>query len=1048
MSVKSFKFVSPGIFVNEVDNSQLPRLPEEMGPVIIGRAERGPGMVPVKIDSFAEFVETFGEPIAGAKSSDAWRQGNKIGPTYGAFAAQAYLRNGSPITFIRLLGEAHPDASSDDHKAGWKMPQAHGLYVSTDEPFANNSNIRLAAIIYTDSQQAATTPTVTTDGTPESVRIKLHVPILGTGDSGTAANQTLTVKQNAVPAASGTDKIVLKHLPSSDAGAAAADCLEIWFDATTAEDVLDATQSPVRLTIGTGNVSAGGNPAAGELLAQSLAEKIAASVNAVGDRVNLTCSASVNGGDANKHDVLFVSDHVGDGLSGGNVILTITDGDGSAFDSAGVLSAGTDADPGTNTEKTFTVSFDPNSKTYIRDILNTNPTLTNTDITSSSEKYFLGQTFEQSISGMGTIQSAEMKKISGTAFSSYIGDAAAPATPWLYSQYTGSPDALVTRGTNLGTADLAKLFRFHSLYAGEWEQQNFKISITDISASSNNLDKYGRFTVEVRDVKDHDSAPVVYERFSNVNLDPSSPRFIGAVIGDQRMVWRESERRYIHEGSFMNQSRFIRVELAADVESGAANAELLPFAFKLPLHATPLASGASDSALVPKFRLRSTTVGDVKLSSGKSAYFGLSTNKPTNVSSFDESYQDIVRRIGHADDLRASEGGSLFSLDLIVKTGTNGADATFTADAATDAMRARTSLNGLTGNTEGFANVLSSGYDKFTLPLCGGFDGLDITEIEPFCDDRLLGKTSQTHYAFNSLTKAIDMVSDPEVVECNLMAIPGVSAPGITNKLIETCENRGDALAVIDLQNDYVPAGWNTSVENVRLPSVDLAVSSLKSRNMNSSYGCAFFPWVQVSDPVSSRLVWMPPSVVALGTMASSAANSELWFAPAGFTRGGLSAGAGGLPVVQTRVRLNSKDRDKLYEANINPIAQFPAEGIVIFGQKTLQVTPSALDRINVRRLMVHVKKEISRMAATTLFDQNVRSTWNRFLNRAEPFLASVKSRFGLSEYKIVLDETTTTPELVDRNIMYAKIFLKPARAIEFIAIDFVITNTGASFED
>jgi phage tail sheath protein FI len=125
-----------------------------------------------------------------------------------------------------------------------------------------------------------------------------------------------------------------------------------------------------------------------------------------------------------------------------------------------------------------------------------------------------------------------------------------------------------------------------------------------------------------------------------------------------------------------------------------------------------------------------------------------------------------------------------------------------------------------------------------------------------------------------------------------------------------------------------------------------------------------------------------------------------------------------------------------------------PAEGIVIFGQKTMQVTPSALDRINVRRLMIFVKKEISRMAATTLFDQNVQRTWNRFLGRVNPFLRSVQARMGLTEFKVVLDETTTTAELIDRNIMYAKILLKPARAIEYIAIDFVITNSGASFED
>jgi phage tail sheath protein FI len=193
----------------------------------------------------------------------------------------------------------------------------------------------------------------------------------------------------------------------------------------------------------------------------------------------------------------------------------------------------------------------------------------------------------------------------------------------------------------------------------------------------------------------------------------------------------------------------------------------------------------------------------------------------------------------------------------------------------------------------------------------------------------------------------------------------------------------------------------------------------------------------------------MPPSVVALGTFGSTKRFSEIWFAPAGFTRGGLSdAQAGGLPVVGISKQLNSKDRDSLYETGINPIAKFPHEGIVIFGQKTLQATPSALDRVNVRRLMNYVKKEISRMASTVLFDPNVQVTWDRFLSQAEPFLASVKSRLGLTDFRVVLDETTTTPDLVDRNIVYAKILLKPARAIEYIALDFNITNSGASFGD
>ena len=140
--------------------------------------------------------------------------------------------------------------------------------------------------------------------------------------------------------------------------------------------------------------------------------------------------------------------------------------------------------------------------------------------------------------------------------------------------------------------------------------------------------------------------------------------------------------------------------------------------------------------------------------------------------------------------------------------------------------------------------------------------------------------------------------------------------------------------------------------------------------------------------------------------------------------------------------------RDSLYSANVNPIASFPAEGIVVFGQKTLQVIPSALDRINVRRLLLLIKKRVSRIAATTLFEQNVQETWNNFSGQVETLLANIKGGQGLTDFKVILDETTTTPELIDRNILYAKIFLKPAQAIEFIALDFVITDSGASFAD
>ena len=288
------------------------------------------------------------------------------------------------------------------------------------------------------------------------------------------------------------------------------------------------------------------------------------------------------------------------------------------------------------------------------------------------------------------------------------------------------------------------------------------------------------------------------------------------------------------------------------------------------------------------------------------------------------------------------------------------------------------------------------------------------------------------------------------MVEYNLVSAPGLTDNTLNNKLVNMCELRGDALAVIDLKGGYKPPHESNLTRVNRKGDVKTVVNNKRQTlQINSSYGCAYYPWVQIRDTINGVTLWAPPSVVAIGAMSYGESNSQLWFAPAGFTRGGLSANrAGGVPVVGVEEKLTVKQRDKLYENQINPIASFPAEGIVIFGQKTLQVGQSALDRINVRRLLIYLKKQVSRFAATVLFDQNVEVTWTRFKSRVEPFLSDVKAGLGLTDYKVVLDETTTTPDAIDRNIMYAKIFIKPARSIEYIAIDFIITNTGASFED
>ena len=187
---------------------------------------------------------------------------------------------------------------------------------------------------------------------------------------------------------------------------------------------------------------------------------------------------------------------------------------------------------------------------------------------------------------------------------------------------------------------------------------------------------------------------------------------------------------------------------------------------------------------------------------------------------------------------------------------------------------------------------------------------------------------------------------------------------------------------------------------------------------------------------------FVPLSGSVAGLCANTDTVADAWFSPAGFNRGNVRG------AIKLAFNPDQADRDVLYQSRVNPVVNFPGQGVVLFGDKTALSKPSAFDRINVRRLVIFLKKNISILSSQVLFEQNVQATWNRFKSLIEPFLANVKTQFGITDYRLILDETTTTPDLIDQNVLYAKIMVKPARAIEFIAIDFVIASTGASFDD
>jgi hypothetical protein len=977
MADRAFKFVSPGIFLNEIDNSQIPQLPEAVGPTIIGRSTKGPGLSPRTVQSFSDFIDLYGEAVPGGPGGD-YRSSKLAGPTYGVYAAQAYLNAGvGPVNYVRLLGLSNPDATGFG-LAGWTTTY-YGEGSRTAKDFTTGGGALGLFLV----------------------------------DSGSGSPQSGTLAA-------------------------------VFYMATGSLYL-------------SGALSLGG-----------------VSSQYTGTGSNTMIATTVDTSIANTQFKILI----------GN-------------------------DGGTS-QKTFTFNFDRESNRFIRKVFNTNPVLTNRGVidpntlTKNEQVYWLGETYETAVSSLtasnGVVNAflapLAVGNVSTTTNAAYhrmrFTDTFAAntntidaSTGWFFSQDLSNDTA------SYSIDNMTKLFRFHGLEAGSWTQKNIKVSIENIRPSPNpDADPYGTFSVIVRDVRDSDTNPIVLERFDKVNLNPSSVDFIGIRIGDKYRKFDYSQRVNKEYGQYDNVSLYMRIELNPAIENGLTNPVSLPFGVYGPIRpktltitantaagtsyiasgswpgvnlTTKLLNTGSSGQFMTNFTASITFPGtrtrvsssDSGITNPTDAYFGFASSISSTTSRFDTSCVDTLRLFGDntsqliglagLDANSPFEHHWKFTLDDLIAVGTT---AVYHSPGSRAAGTSYTAVNGASGAEQGYTSILAAGYNRFTAAFQGGFDGLNIQEAEPFQYNRITGGSRTNSYEVNTLEVALDLIANPEMIETNIITVPGVRNSSITDKVITIAEARADALAVIDPDDGYDAVTESTSDFKARLGSVTTAVNNLVARRINSSYACTYYPWVQIRDTISGQLVWVPPSVVALGTMASSEKRSEIWFAPAGFNRGGLSSGAAGIPVVGVAEKLTSKQRDTLYLNNINPIASFPSEGIVVFGQKTLQVTPSALDRINVRRMMIYVKKQISRFATRVLFDQNVKVTWNRFKADVEPFLASVQSRLGITEFKVVLDETTTTQDLVDRNILYAKIFLKPARSIEFIAVDFVITRGGASFED
>ena len=330
--------------------------------------------------------------------------------------------------------------------------------------------------------------------------------------------------------------------------------------------------------------------------------------------------------------------------------------------------------------------------------------------------------------------------------------------------------------------------------------------------------------------------------------------------------------------------------------------------------------------------------------------------------------------------------------------------------------------------TASIPRAQSGSMQSGTGDLVGGRAGINYYDKINDTDSQGMGSTEMGS-GVGLYTTAFNLLANRDDYRYNIITAPGLVYTNSNhatplNAMISNTQNRGDAIAIMDLEN------YGSSI----------TAATGTAASVDNSYVAAYWPWLQIADPDSRQLVWSVPSALIPGVYAFNDKSAEAWFAPAGINRGGLTT------VTQAERKLTQTNRDDLYTGKVNPIATFPGKGVVVFGQKTLQSQASALDRINVRRLLIALKSFIVQVADNLVFEQNTAATRNNFLGQVNPYLESVQQRQGLYAFKVQMDAANNGPDVVDRNQMVGAIYLQPTKTAEFIYLDFNILPTGATF--
>jgi hypothetical protein len=657
----------------------------------------------------------------------------------------------------------------------------------------------------------------------------------------------------------------------------------------------------------------------------------------------------------------------------------------------------------------YDLSFDKTKKNYITRVLGRNAQDGKTALFVEEiyENMFSDYVINDEVLGINITDLVNYNR----AFDDYKKEFQPAVTPWVVSELRGS--------------NLLRLFRLWTISDGDAANKQFKISIRNIQPDVKEFD------LIVRSYYDTDARPNILEAYSRCSMNPASNNYIAKRIGTL-------------DGEFPSMSSYILV----DMETGSDTSDAFPAGFiGYPLRDYTENNNTTVQAPTIEYK---KTYGSFE--NKRKYYLGLTDTKGIDQDFFDykgvPDSTTIDMWTGMTNGFHMDVNASAATIDnVFITVNTTGGTYSpiYTFDTGCCVFQNDFQLQGTS-----YEKLYSR---KFTFVPYGGFDGWDPyrtrrTNTDPYLINGTKGSVGLINGTFANRTlsngdpgitsdyyaylEAIWTFKNPEATNINVFSTPGVDTFNNTNLVEEAIEmveqDRADSLYIVTTPD--TDAGGE-----VLLPE---DVADQLYGQYDSNYTCTYWPWIQINDAENNVYIYVPPTRDVVRNIALTDNIAFPWFAVAGVQRGDVDA-------IKARVKLTLGERDTLYENRINPIATFASEGIKIWGNKTLQVKESALDRINVRRLLLQARKLISAVAIRLLFEQNDDIVRNQFLSLVNPILDNIRSERGLTDFRVVLD---SSPESIDRNELLGRIFLKPTRALEFICVEFNIVPTGASFDD